>query len=158
MNPSIQTIISQLDLQPHPEGGFYRETYRSLGKTNGKHHSTAIYFLLTKDNFSAFHKIQSDEVWHFYAGSSLKVVWIDAAGMAQEVAIGNDFAKGQVPQYVVPANTWFAAYLPSGSEWALVGCTVAPGFEFAEFELAKRAELIKEFPKAEKMIEKLTRE
>lgn len=144
-------VIDILGLEPHPEGGFYRETYRSP-------HSTAIYFLLTPGNFSALHRIRSDELWHFYSGDPLTIVEILGDGSVKRTILGNDMAKGEVPQYAVNANTWFGSYLNEGGSFGLVGCTVSPVFEFKDLELGKREALLKEFPKAAQTITKLTRE
>lgn len=137
-------FISHLDLKPHPEGGYYKETYRSKD-------STGIYYLLAKGDKSRLHRIKSDEMWHFYSGDPLVVVEITSTGVVKETEIGPKTTF----QYVVPANTWFGAYLPEGSEYALVGCTVAPAFEFVDFELGDKASLLKEFPQASSIIEKL---
>ncbi len=153
----VQNIVKRLDLKPHPEGGFYRETYRSAGKFGDKNHSTAIYFLLTPGNFSALHRIRSDEAWHFYSGGSITIVEITPKGDVKRTVIGNDFEKGEVPQYVVPAGNWFGSYLNEGGEYALVGCTVSPGFEFTDFEMGKRAELLEKYPRASEEIVQLTR-
>lgn len=156
--------IERLELEPHPEGGFFKETYRSSESAeftdfpSGRNVSTGIYFLLTSENFSAFHRIKSDEMWHFYAGNALSIYVIDKNGKANEIKLGLELEKGQVPQAVVPANCWFASKVQDGGEYSLVGCTVAPGFDFEDFEMAKRAELIHSFPDHFGLIELLTRE
>ncbi len=114
--------------------------------------STAIYFLLEKDNFSAFHKIKSDELWHFYAGDSLEVIEITADGELKITELGPDNF-----QYCVPAGNWFGSRVKKGGSFSLVGCTVAPGFDFKDFEMAKRDELLKEFPGHANIIGELTR-
>ena len=119
--------------------------------------STAIYFLLEGDNFSAFHRLQSDELWHFYAGAALTVHVIEAEGRYSAFQLGNDPEAGEVLQAVVKAGCWFASEVTDGKSFALVGCTVAPGFDFEDFELAKRAELVRNYPQHRKIIEKLTR-
>ena len=141
----LNDIISTHNLVPHPEGGFYRETYRS-------EHSTGIFYLLTKGQKSSFHKIKSDEMWHFYGGDSISIVEITSLGMIKETLLD----KNNV-QYVVPADVWFGAYLPDGSEYAFMGCTVAPAFHFCDFEMGDKKKMIEEFPKAKDMIEKLLR-
>jgi len=157
MKLTAQEVIERLKLISLPgEGGFYSETYRSAGKFGDKNHSTAIYFMIVPDSFSALHRIRSDEVWHFYAGGSVTIVEIGQNG-AKKTVLGPDIANGEVPQYVVPAGSWFGAYSNEG-DYALVGCTVSPGFEFADFELGKRGPLLKEFPKAREEIVRLTRE
>ncbi|MEQ9098624.1 MAG: cupin domain-containing protein [Imperialibacter sp.] len=134
MTRNAAYYIEQLYLDAHPEGGYFRETYRSIGTTNTKAGqrsiSTAIYFLLEAGNFSAFHRIKSDEAWHFYDGDPLSVYIIDQSGMLEEVRLGLDISAGQRPQAVVPANCWFASRVAIGGKFSLVGCTVAPGFDF----------------------------
>ncbi len=163
-----QQLIKQFNLQPHPEGGYYKETYRSaeiipvtvLDKRfkGDRNFSTAIYFLLEKGNFSAFHKIQSDECWHFYTGGLLLVHVIHINGKFETIKIGNDILQGQVFQYVIPAGCWFASEPAPGSEFSFVGCTVAPGFDFDDFEMAKADELVKSYPKHEAIIKRLCRQ
>lgn len=160
-------LVKVLDLQPHPEGGFYREVYRSadriaasaLGSGFGgdRNFSTSIYFLLEKENFSAFHRIKSDETWHFYEGDTLEVLEIDAKGHVQITNLGNNIETGDVYQYTVKANTWFGSRVKAGGQYSLVGCTVAPGFDFRDFEMASRAELLREFPTLRSTIEAMTR-
>lgn len=161
-----QEIIKQLNLQEHPEGGYFKETYRStevisnseLGEEyNGdRNHSTCIYFMLTSEKFSAFHKINQDEMWHYYKGAPLKLHIISQEGEYSFVMIGNDFEKNEVPQYVVKGGDWFAAEVLEKDSYTLVGCTVAPGFDFADFVLPKREKLIELFPQHEDVICKLT--
>lgn len=154
----IDGIISRLQLQPHPEGGFFRETYRSDGVIdfNGKrNYSTCIYFLLTAETFSAFHRIKQDEIWHFYDGSTIELHQISPGGKHDTILIGANFENGEIPQYVVPAGYWFGATV--SGEYGLVGCTVSPGFDFQDFELAKREKLILAFPELSEIINKLTR-
>ena len=162
-----QYWINQLDLQPHPEGGFYRQTYRAPlilsqtalpGFAGDRAASTAIYFLLADDQFSALHRLRSDEVWHFYAGSALIVQVIDPRGTYSEILLGNNAASGEQFQAVVPAGCWFGSSLLRPNTYALVGCTVAPGFDFADFEMAKRVELTTHYPQHRNIIERLTRE
>lgn len=160
------TIIEKLGLTEHPEGGYFKEMYRSsdtipqsaLGEqySGDRNVSTSIYFLLTSDKFSAFHKINQDEIWHFYKGGPLLLHIISSEGVYSAVTIGNDFNKGEVPQYVVKGGDWFAAEVIEKDSYTLVGCTVAPGFDFADFVLPERKELIALFPQHEKVITKLT--
>jgi predicted cupin superfamily sugar epimerase len=134
-NLTAAEIIRLLDLKPHPEGGHYRQTFRDARSADsGRAASTAIYFLLARGERSHWHRIDSAEVWHFYAGAPLELE-IAANGQRQLITLGNDLAAGQRPQAVVPAHAWQAAR-PIG-DWTLAGCTVAPGFEFATFELAR---------------------
>jgi predicted cupin superfamily sugar epimerase len=118
--------------------------------------STAIYFLLESHHVSALHRIQADEVWHFYAGGPLDVFVIDPAGKLSVIHLGPDLANGQVFQTVVPAGCWFGSKPAPGIPFSLVGCTVAPGFDFADFELADRATLLAQFPQHRAVIEQLT--
>jgi uncharacterized protein len=129
-------IIARLELQPHPEGGHYRETFRDENTdADGRSRSTAIYFLLARGERSHWHRIDAVEVWHYYAGASLTLRIADESG-ARSVMLGADFAAGEAPQAIVPPHAWQAA--ESKGDWTLVGCTVAPGFEFAKFELAPK--------------------
>ncbi len=159
--------IDKLGLQAHPEGGYYREVYRAQEAIAGSHlparfggarlFSTSIYFLLCRGQFSALHRIKSDELWHFYAGDPLRISVIGPSGAARELLLGPSLHRGESFQQVVPAEAWFGAALESASEFALVGCTVAPGFDFADFELADRARLLAEFPQHEALVTRLTR-
>jgi len=119
--------------------------------------STAIYFLVKGGEFSSLHRIQSDELWHFYAGTRLTVYSIDGQGILQTVHLGSDFDRGEVFQAAVPAGSWFGSAVDNPDGFALVGCTVAPGFDFADFELANRNDLTTLFPQHQAVIEKLTR-
>ena len=165
-NGNIKNLIEKLELKPHPEGGYFRETYRSsgtiskdiLGNTfsSKRNYSTCIYFLLLSDSFSAFHRIKQDEIWHFYKGSPIRLHTINEKGDYEFVMIGNDIAAGEKPQLVVPAGIWFAAEVLNLDDFALVGCTVAPGFSFEDFELPNRQELIAKFPQHKELITRLT--
>ena len=159
--------IKKLNLEPHPEGGYFRQTYKSdlliarealPGFVGARAASTAIYFLLEGTNFSAFHRLRSDELWHFYAGSPLAVHVIDPAGSYSSILLGSDPEAGQTFQAVVRAGCWFASHVADWKSWALVGCTVAPGFEFTDFEMAKREELSAQYPQHREMIRRMTRE
>jgi predicted cupin superfamily sugar epimerase len=162
-----EKIAKQLQLQPHPEGGYFKETYRSQGSINqsdlsddisgNRNYSTAIYFLLTSDSFSAFHRIKQDEIWHFYKGNPIKLHVISAEGVYTNVIIGNNLGNGELPQYVVNAKDWFAAEVIGANTFSLLGCTVSPGFDFKDFELAERNELTSTFPQHSTIIKKLTR-
>ena len=160
--------IRALHLQPHPEGGYYRETYRSSEiipaaaladryQNSPRSISTAIYFMLTSESFSAFHRLQSDELWHFHAGDPISVHIIHRDGRHENVLVGVDVDCGQQLHVVFPAGSWFAARVESPGGFGLVGCTVAPGFDFADFELARRAELINLFPMHAELITSFTR-
>ncbi len=161
-------FIEKLRLESHPEGGYFRQTYRSemviarealpAGFSGTRAASTAIYFLLEGENFSAFHRLRSDEVWHFYAGSPLVVDVIDPAGEYSSILLGADPEARQAFQTVVRAGCWFASHVADWKGWALVGCTVAPGFDFGDFEMGKRDELCERYPQHREVIERLTRE
>jgi uncharacterized protein len=133
--PSAAEIIARLELKPHPEGGHYRETFRDArADANGRALSTAIYFLLARGERSHWHRIDAVEIWHYYAGSALTLDIADDSGQ-RRVRLGPDLAVGDVPQATVPPYAWQAA--ETTGDWTLVGCTVAPGFDFATFELAE---------------------
>ena len=156
-------LIERFGLQPHPEGGYFRESFRgaenvtreaSPGTTRSA--STAIYYMLCDGAHSAWHRIRSDEVWHFYAGEPIDIHVIDTAGQLLTHRLGNALTHADaVFQAVVPAGQWFAAELCDQAAFALVGCTVAPGFEFSEFELADVAALAKAYPQHEGVIRRL---
>ena len=129
-------IIAWLELKPHPEGGHYRETFRDNAVDAGRRaRSTAIYFLLARGERSHWHRVDAVEVWHYYTGAALTLEIADGGGQ-RSIRLGADFAVGEMPQAIVPAQAWQAA--ESTGDWTLVGCTVAPGFEFAKFELAPK--------------------
>jgi predicted cupin superfamily sugar epimerase len=157
-----RAIVARLGLGAHPEGGFYRETFRSplrldaLPRGAPRAASTAIYFLLPAGTFSALHRVRSDEVWHHYDGDPLVLHTLDDAGTHAELRLGRALDRGERPQAVVPAGVWQAA-LPDGDRFALCGCTVAPGFDFADFELPDRAALLARFPAHRALVERLTR-
>ena len=163
----INNLITALNLQPHPEGGWYRETYRateSLSPTalpdrfdGQRSHATAIYFLLNSESFSVLHRIKSDEQWHFYSGSSLTVHIIHPDGRYAPIKLGQNLSQGETFQAVVPYGCWFGATVDTPDSYALVGCSVAPGFDFADFEMADRDSLSKEFPQHTELIARLTR-
>jgi len=162
----IKNLITQYQLLPHPEGGYYKETYRSAENiphdalhehfSGPRSLSTAIYFLLLKNLFSAFHRILSDECWHFYEGNSLHVHVLHQDGNYELIRLGRNSLEGEVYQAIVPAGAWFAS--ESIGEYSFVGCTVSPGFDFADFELAKAASLKADYPDHEMLIERLCRQ
>ncbi len=129
-------VITKLGLQPHPEGGWYRQTFSDMAGPGERAHSTAIYYLLKGDELSAWHRIDAVEIWHFYAGAPLALILFEEGEPEQRVLLGPDLANGQRPQAIVPRHCWQTAQ--STGEWTLVGCTVAPGFLFSGFELAPR--------------------
>lgn len=163
-----KVLIQQYGLLPHPEGGWYKETYRSEEKINAaalpekfsgsRSFATAIYFLMECGNFSAFHRIKSDECWHFYAGGTLEVYIIDANGQLSIIPLGNQIDKGEYFQFVVPANCWFASKPALGVSYSFVGCTVSPGFDFEDFELAKGEDLASQYPNHAALIKSLCRQ
>jgi uncharacterized protein len=164
---SIEEIIAHYQLEPHPEGGFYRQSYVSDlsipnevlgGRFRGaRAASTAIYFLLPQSTFSAFHRIKSDELWHHYSGGSLLIHVLYPDGRYTQLRLGSNCTQGESFQQVVPAGTWFASEPVVGAAYCLVGCTVSPGFDFQDFELADREQLAIEYPQQHELINRLTR-
>jgi uncharacterized protein len=160
-------IINALGLVPHPkEGGYFRETYRARDAlpasgvgaryAGARAVSTAIYYLLTPATFSALHRLASDEVFHFYAGDPVEQLRLHPGGRGEIVTIGNNLAAGMRPQTVVPRGVWQGARLAPGGRYALLGCTVAPGFDFADYESAEGPPLAAEYPDFAKRIATLT--
>jgi predicted cupin superfamily sugar epimerase len=157
--------IEKLQMQPHPEGGYYAETYRSSETVQGQHlpgrygasrsFATAIYFLVEGGTFSAMHRIKSDELWHYYAGSRISVYVIEPEGNLQIIHLGSNPEAEEVFQAVVKRGCWFGSMVEEAGSYALVGCTVAPGFDFADFELANRQELLRLYPQHCQVIEAL---
>lgn len=167
MNQSVADIVERYALQPHPEGGYFREVYRSSHEVehptippklgNRRSCGSLIYFLLGREDFSAFHRVRwTDEIWHLYAGGPIELHLIDEAGHYSEHRVHSDLTLG-APTAVVPGGCWQAARLAPESEWAFGGCTVAPGFEFADFEMPSRDALLHEFPRHADIIRALTR-
>lgn len=160
---NAQQIIKKFNLETHPEGGYFKETYRSElvavpeGFKSERNYSTSIYFLITNEAFSAFHKVNQDEIWHFYIGSCIHLHLIHPNGKYELIKVGNQITDGEVPQFVVPAQTWFAAEVVEEHQFAFVGCTVSPGFDFKDFELANREALTSKFPNHKNIIKRLTR-
>jgi hypothetical protein len=165
MNETEKRLIDFYQLVPHPEGGYYKETYRSdvlvdqsalpsrfLGH---RHCSTAIYFLLVKDSFSAFHKILSDECWHFYEGAAVAIHVLHLNGAYELIKLGNRIDLGEQFQAIVPAGAWFAS--KTLGAYSLVGCTVSPGFDFNDFELANANELTQMYPEQSALIQQFCR-
>lgn len=161
MDETAAKLIERLGLAAHPEGGYFRETYRApltlMGLPHGGPRSalTSIYFMLPALSFSAFHRVRSDEVWHHYDGDPLELHLLDE-WEHEVVVLGRDFAAGQVPQHVVRAGLLQAA-VPRGERYSLCGCDVAPGFDFSDFELPSRAELLAKLPQHASIVERLTR-
>ena len=163
----VDQLIRKYNLEAHPEGGWYKQTYKSSEEITAgalperfganRFFSTAIYFLLEKGNFSAFHRIKSDECWHFYAGGPLTIYIIEQKGELKTISLGNDPGKGEAFQFVVPAGCWFASRPSPGSEYCFVGCTVSPGFEFEDFELGNAKSLSAQYPRHSNIISELCR-
>lgn len=159
-------LIKLLDLTPHPEGGFYRETYRSRGKipkallpkdfSGDCAYATAIYYLLIPGAVSRFHRLKTEEVFHFYLGDPITWVILHPSGQKEQVTLGPSIQHGHHLQFVVPAGVWFGGYLNDGGKFGLMGATVSPGFEFVDFEVANRETLLKQHPAFRKEIERLT--
>jgi uncharacterized protein len=163
-------IIAALDLKPHPiEGGYFRETYRSTGviagdclpgsyvPCAGRSMGTAIYYLLTAETFSEMHRVPTEEVFHFYLGGPMRMLQLFPGGAGREFVIGPDIANGQHPQLVVPAGIWQGSRLEPGAEFVLLGATMAPGFDYADYEQGRREELVGLYPAFAEQIERLTR-
>ncbi len=155
-------IIRKLGLRPHPEGGCYLETYRAdetlpqsalaARYCGGRNISTAIYYLIEQGNFSALHRVKSDELFHFYLGSPVEILVIEEGGPARTAFLGNDIAAGQTPQFLVPKNAVQGLRVAEGGDFALLGATVAPGFDFADFELVEALGLIERYPQFSELI------
>lgn len=166
MHQEAKDWVERLKLIPHPEGGYFKESYRSSmavsqeaigdGFKGSRSISTGIYYLLTGADFSALHRIASDEMWHFYAGSPLRVEGLHPDGSREDWVLSNLLSDG-LPQAIVPAGVWFGSRLVNPDGFALVGCTVSPGFDFGDFEMGDRGQLQSDFPVHTKWIEGLTR-
>lgn len=152
----IKELVTKYNMEPHPEGGFFVETYRSpimFQTSRGERSaSTAIMFLITRDSISHFHRLTSDEGWHFYEGDPLRLLQIDKDGQLSEVKMGQNDKEEEKLQHIVPAGDWFAS--TSFGDYSLVGCTVSPGFDFEDFEMADKSELIKELPHHKEILER----
>ncbi len=165
---TAQDIITRLNLKPHVEGGYFSETYRSetyipsnivgLDGKETRHVSTAIYFLVTPETFSVLHRVKSDEIFHFYGGDPIDMIQIDPQGNLSRITIGNNILDGEQPQVLVPKDHWQALKLREGGSWALMGTTVSPGFEYEDFEIAARSNLMSTFPQLSEDIVRYTRE
>jgi predicted cupin superfamily sugar epimerase len=164
---NAQEIIDALGMSPHPEeGGYFVETYKceeSIPRKalperyRGKRSfGTAIFYLLTPETYSQLHKLESDEIFHFYLGDPMTMLQLQPDGSSQVLTLGRDIVGGQRLQVVVPAGTWQGSFLNEGGEFALLGCTVAPGFEYADYETGSRGDLLKEYPEQEELIVRLT--
>jgi hypothetical protein len=166
---NAKDVIQKMDLKPLPEeGGYYRETYRGsagvlpartfgIDSDSNRSISTGIYYLVIPESFSALHRVKSDEMFHFYSGDPVEMIQIDEAGKLQKFTLGSDIFADHSPQVVVPRGAWQALRLKAGGKWALMGTTVAPGFEFEDFEVGVREEMIEQFPELREDITKFTR-
>jgi len=161
-----EELIKWLNLKPHPEGGFFAEVYRSGESIDigdgaefpaGRNYSTAIYYLLGSEDISCFHRIRSDEVWHHYEGSSITIHVIHEDGLYEALYLGKELSEQQQPQCVVPAGAWFGVTVDEPGTYVLCGCTVSPGFDFEDFEMADRQILLNKYSEHEKIIKALTR-
>lgn len=150
--------IKQLGLEPHPEGGYFKSTYASEELVSSRKLYTSIYFLLGADDVSHFHRLKSDELWYFHGGSSLLVHVIDEDGNYVEHKVGLDIENGETPQVLVPKNSIFGSSVMENGSFSLVGCMVAPGFEYEDFELFTQSELLDKYPQHEQIIRKLAYE
>ena len=150
-------IVDLLGMQAHPEGGYFVETWRSDEQADGRALGTAIYFLLTPEGFSAMHRLASDEIWHHYAGGAVEMLLLHPDGKGETRQLGQDLARGDRPQTQVPRGTWQGARVLGDAPWALVGCTVTPGFAFEDFALAERDVLLATWPEHAEAIRRLTR-
>lgn len=160
--------IMKLNLQPHPEGGHFREIYRSSEEAEGitlrdkrkgvRNLATSIYYLLRSGERSCFHRLRSDEVWYFHVGSPLHIYTIDIHGTLKTITLGIHPEQHQVPQIVIPAGTIFGALVTESNSYSLVSCMVAPGFSFEDFEMISREHMLDKFPKERDLIHKLTHE
>ncbi len=165
MNKNVTELIAALDLKPHPEGGYYRETYRSekVAGEPPRALSTAIYYLLVADTFSELHRLTADEIFHFYLGDTVEMLQLFEDGQAKLVKLGQNLSAGEQLQVLLPAGVWFGSRLVAGGTYALMGTTVAPGFDFADFERGNRAALLAKYSKTAallgitEMITELTR-
>lgn len=166
MNAKAKYYIEKLQLTSHPEGGYFRETYRSnellqqnylpSRYSSSRAFSTSIYFLLEGSQISKLHKLKSDEQWHFYDGSTIILYTINKFGTLNKLLIGNKIENKESFQVNIPGDTWFAAEVMDKTSFALVGCTVAPGFDFDDFEFGKREYLIRDFPEHKDIIIRFT--
>lgn len=161
----IDQIITRLDLEPHPEGGWFSKSYESdlmlplsihSGSSGERNCSTSIYFLISGDNFSAFHRLRSDEMWYHHSGGALAIEILEAGDTHRQKVIGA-IEKGYKPQALAPSGTWFGSHLLGDQDWALVGCSVSPGFDYSDFEIGNRENLIRDYPDHAELIRLLTR-
>lgn len=164
---TAEEIIKKLNLIPHPkEGGYFSETYRSKENilqsdlpsrySGSRSFGTCIYYLLTPQTISALHRLKSDEIFHFYLGDPVEMIQLFPDGSSKKIVIGNDLEKGELPQVLAPRNVWQGSRLKDGGKFALLGCTVAPGFDYTDYDHGSRTELIRQFPDCKEEIIGLT--
>jgi len=159
--------IEKLGLERHPEGGYFRETYRTNSMIDksclpeafagDRHLATSIFYLLDKEEYSVFHKLHGDEIWHYYTGSPLILYMLSANGSLDIVCLGTDIEHGEYPQVTIKNNTWFAAELKDKTSFGLYGCTTSPGFEYEDFEMADRQTLLEKYPQHKKILNRFTK-
>jgi len=167
MARTAQYWIDKLKLEEHPEGGLFREVYKSnefINKkslpnryTSFRSFSTSIYFLLQSHEFSAFHRLKSDEIWHFYEGSTITIYIILPDGKLKKAVLGQNPEKNEFYQFIIPKGCWFAAKVHSPNSYSLIGCTVSPGYDYDDFELGKREDLLKHFPQHSAIIKQYSK-
>lgn len=165
MRRSAEYYMEKLELTKHPEGGWFKETYRSVGEidrqslssdfSGSRNYSTSILFMLQADETSAFHKIKSDELWHFHDGNGLTIHELTENGKYINHQLGLNLSANEKPQLIIPAGSWFASEVVDDGDFCLVGCTVSPGFDFEDFELAKAAELTSKYPDQKNLVNRL---
>lgn len=167
MHPVASQLMVHYGMEPHPEGGYYLSTYRSeemiqiehlpARYVGERHFSSAILYLLDGNDFSSFHRLKSDEIWHFYSGSALKIYVISPGGDLEVITLGSGFEYGETFQAVVRAGHWFASTPSDVNGYSLSGCTLSPGFDFYDFELADANELSREFPQHQMLVRQFCR-
>jgi uncharacterized protein len=168
MNDNAKKIIESLNLNAHPEGGFFREIYRSdetlsnktlpVRYTSQRTFSTSIYYMLVENQISHFHCLKSDETWHYYTGSQVIIHCLEPDGTYNQIKIGCQFENSIFPQFTIKKGTWFAAEIEDKNSYSLIGCTVAPGFEYDDFELGNRNSLFEQFPNHKELITRFTKD
>ena len=163
LNKHAKLWIKKLKLEKHPEGGYFTNTYASDKKIDFpdfdgfRSTCTAIYYLLTGNQFASFHIMKSDEIWHFYSGSSLTLHMIDSKGEMEQILVGPNFNRGERFQVIIKSGCWFAASINNKNSYSLVGCTVSPGFDYRDWKLGDRKKLLEQYPQHKKIIKKYTK-
>jgi uncharacterized protein len=165
---TAEDLIRRLNLIPHPEGGYYRETYRcpeKLPRTalaarydSARAAGTAIYYVLTAETYSRLHRLRSDEIYHFYLGDPVTMLHLCPDGTTRELVLGSNILRGELSQVVIPRDVWQGSFVCPGGRFALLGATVAPGFDFADYEAGERADLLRRYPAQKELITRLTPE